>query len=371
MKKIFFAAIVATAVMSCSKTEAVYTPSAEIGFMPVSQYNTKAAVEGTTYSENYPFYVYANAMNEGSTSFNSKYFEKILFVKDGDTKDSGKQVYKGAPTQYWPNVNPLVFAGFTQTGNVDSITPVADDKLTSLTLSGYTQPAPTVAGANDFMYFFDYNSGSGYDKTTTYVNPTMKHAASWITININADSKLVAEDRDPNIDGIQAYWENLQVTEVKFVGLYSTGKVTLTESSATWDFEGMTEEAVVIKAETAAAKPITTATGVEFADIAKNTIVLPQQPAYLSVTYTYTTPAGVEGFSETKVLPLNFNGEVRAENQTDAAWRATWSAWQPGKHYIYNLTVTATEIKIAPSSEDWVTDWNNNQQVDDNVGKEI
>jgi hypothetical protein len=87
------------------------------------------------------------------------------------------------------------------------------------------------------------------------------------------------------------------------------------------------------------------------------------------VTYTYTTPAGVDGFKETKVLPLNFNGETRAADTTDDAYRATWSEWEPGKHYIYNLTLTAEEIKIAPSTTDWNSDLNENTQDDDNIEK--
>mgnify|MGYP003295400540 CR=1 FL=1 len=280
------------------------------------------------------------------------YASNPMWYNGGDNKNGELQVYKGSTPQYWPNVNPLIFAGFTQTGNVASITPSANEVLTSLTLEGYTQPAPTVPGANDLMYFFADNTAAGYTKNTTYVDPVMKHACSWITININAEGALV-NDQDTETAGVQAFWGDLKVTEVKFVNLYSTGKVTLSNSALpSWDYTDQTEAPVVVKASTASAKLITT-TSEEFADVANNTIVLPQTPAYLSVTYTYTTPAGVTGFTETKVLPLNYNSEVRAENATDAQYRATWAAWQPGKHYTYNLTLTAEEIKIAPSSTDW------------------
>lgn len=352
MKKIFYIALAAVAFAACSKTEANYTASEQISFAPVAKYDTKTAVAGTQYPVDYPFYVYANAKSEGASAFNSKYFEKILFVQDGDTKDAGKQVYKGNPSQYWPNVNPLVFAGFTQTGNVAAITPGTDGILETLTLSGYTQPAPKANVSNDLMYFFADNNGAGYDKATNVVDPVMKHACSWITINIKAQAALV-EDRDAETPGVQAYWNNLKVTEVKFVNLYSTGTVTLSKSEVpSWDYTDQTEASVVVKNTE---KPITT-TSEEFADVLNNTIVLPQIPAYLSVTYTYTTPAGADGFQETKILPLNFNGETRAAGATDDAYRATWSKWEPGKHYIYNLTLTAEEIKIAPSSTDWTTE---------------
>lgn len=352
MKKVLLIALAAAALAACTKTEANYTASEQISFAPVAKYDTKTAVAGTQYPVNYPFYVYANAKSEGASAFNSKYFEKILFEKDGNEKDAGKQVYKGNPSQYWPNVNPLVFAGFTQTGNVAAITPGTDGILETLTLSGYTQPAPTANVSNDLMYFFADDNGAGYDKATNVVDPVMKHACSWITININAQAALV-EDRDAVTPGVQAYWNNLKVTEVKFVKLYSTGTVTLRKSEVpSWDYTDQTEASVVVKN---IEKPITT-TSEEFADVLNNTIVLPQIPAYLSVTYTYTTPAGADGFQETKILPLNFNGETRAAGATDDAYRATWSKWEPGKHYIYNLTLTAEEIKIAPSSTDWTTE---------------
>ena len=372
MKKIFFSLVALAALAACTKSEAVYTPSAEIGFMPVSKYDTKAAVESTTYTDALPFYVYANAKNNGAAGFTSKYFENALFVFE-KTESTTTHIYKGDPAQYWPNVNPLIFAGFTKSGNIETlvtndvtnksdvvIAPSAD--LTTLTINGYQQPEPTVGPAdNDFMYFFADNDDDGYTSQSTYIIPVMKHACSWITINIKAESAALL-----------AYWKDLKVTEVKFVKLHTTGTVTLTKGSpAEWDFTDQTESSVDVKALSASAKPITIDTGVEFADIAKNTIVLPQQPAYLSVTYTYTTPAGTEGFTETKVLPLNFNNETRDLDDTDDEYRATWKEWEPGKHYIYNLTVTSTEIKIAPTSKDWVTDLNSNDEDDDNIGKDI
>lgn len=366
MKKIFFAAILATAVMSCSKTEAVYTPSAEIGFIPVSKYDTKAAISGTTYTNDLPFYVYANAKDNGAETFVSKYFENALFVHES-TAGTTTHVYHGSPAQYWPNVNPLIFAGFTQSGNIaelveSDVTNNSDvviapaTNLTSLTINGYVQPRPTVQNAdNDFMYFFADNDNAGYTSQTTYISPVMKHACSWITIYIKAEST-----------DLLTYWPNLKVKNVKFLGLHETGNVTISETAAaSWTVVG-NADANGVNVRTA--DMVITTSFQEFADYANNTIVIPQALAnddadktakvQLSVTYSYTTPAGTNNFTETKVLDLFYDGDTK-------------SAWQPGKHYIYNLTVTATEIKIAPTSEEWVTDWNNNQQVDDNVGKDI
>ena len=365
MKKILYFAVAAIGLMGCSKSEAVYTPSAEIGFMPVSKYDTKAAISGTTYTNALPFYVYANAKNNGADEFTSKYFENALFVFE-KTESTTTHIYKGNPAQYWPNVNPLIFAGFTKSGNIETlvtndvtnksdvvIAPSAD--LTTLTINGYQQPEPTVDPAdNDFMYFFADNSGAGYTSQSTYIAPVMKHACSWITIKIKAES-----------DALLAYWDDLKVTNVKFTGLHESGNVVLSKNAPAWTVTGTPDgNGVAIRTTELA---LTTSLQ-EAANIEANTIVIPQALAnpdinntakvQLSVTYSYTTPAGAADFTETKVLDLFYDG-------------ATKSAWQPGKHYIYNLTVTATEIKIAPSSEDWVTDLNGNSTADDDVDKDI
>ncbi len=365
MKKILFAAIVTAAVMSCSKTEAVYNPSAEIGFVPVSKYDTKTAISGTTYTSDLPFYVYANAKDNGASTFESKYFENALFVHESTSETT--HVYHGSPAQYWPNVNPLIFAGFTQSGNIADlvaadianisdvvIAPASD--LTSLTISGYVQPKPTVQNAdNDFMYFFADNDNAGYTSQATYISPVMKHACSWITINIKAES-----------EALLAYWPALKVKNVKFLGLHETGNVTLSETAAaSWTVVGTAAANGVDVRTTDLA--LTTSIQ-EAANYEANTIVIPQALAnddsdktakvQLSVTYSYTTPAGTADFTETKVLDLFYDGDTK-------------SAWQPGKHYIYNLTVTATEIKIAPTSEEWVTDLNGDSTANDDSDKDI
>lgn len=370
MKKIFYFAVAAIALMGCTKSEAVYTPSAEIGFMPVSKYDTKAAISGTTYTNALPFYVYANAKNNGADGFTSKYFENALFEFE-KTESTTTHIYKGNPAQYWPNVNPLIFAGFTNSGNIatlvtkdvtnkDVIAP--DANLTTLTINGYQQPSPTATTGdpakpmdNDFMYFFADNSVAGYTSQSTYIAPVMKHACSWITIKIKAESA-----------DLLTYWKNLTVTNVKFTGLHESGNVLLSKSVAPkWTVTGTPNvNGVAIRTTNLNL----TTDFQEAANIEDNTIVIPQDLAnndsgktakvQLSVTYKYTTPAGIDNFTETKSLDLFYDG-------------ASKSAWQPGKHYIYNLTVTATEIKIAPTSKDWVTDLNNNDKDDDNIGKDI
>ena len=181
---------------------------------------------------------------------------------------------------------------------------------------------------NHKMYFFEDNNGRGYAKGTTYVSPTMKHACSWLTINIDAEETLVN------------YWADLRVLDVTLLNLKDSGKAIFPATSAdSWVLIDKSAKNVKVFE---GSKKISKESDVkvEFANIPNNTIVLPQTPVQLSVTYSYMTPAGVANFTETKVLPLNYDGN---------------KAWQPGMHYTYNLTLTAEEIKIAPSSSNWDT----------------
>lgn len=342
MKKLFYITLAVVAFASCTKSEASYTASEEIAFTPVSKFETKTAITGETYKADLPFYVFANAKNTNETTFSSKYFEKILFKPDGTNKIGDLQIFKGDSPQYWPNVNNLIFAGFTQSGNVASIlnNVQSSDNLTTLTIPGYVQPEPTDntdPQPNDLMYFFDDNNGSGYGSSTTHVSPVMKHACSWITINVKADENLVT------------YWTDLKALNIQFVSLHETGTVTLKSTDVpSWELTSNISNVDILSNP----KDITSSFE-EFANSDNNTIVLPQTPTFLSVTYSYTTPAGTSDFKETKLVPLNFDGKTRGADQTDDQWRATWTKWEPGKHYTYDLTITAEEIKIAPSSAEW------------------
>ena len=325
MTKVLIAMCAMAAVMACTKTEATFEQPGEISFSPVSRYNTKAAVTGTNFTANQNFYVFAN------TTDNEKYFSNILFEADGTNKDGEYQVYKGNPSQFWPNVKSLKFAGYTVSGNVgatsSSILASMNENFETMTLTSYQQPLPTENEANDLMWFFENNSGSGYDKNTDYVNPTMKHALSWITINIKAESQ-----------GLLNYWNNLTITEVEFANLITTNTVAL-GTDAVWTEVAAPSPAVSVDVMTT--DKVLTTSSQEFAEVANNTIVIPQTPVDLNVTYSYKSPADNNvTITETKPVSLKFDGENK---------------WAAGTHYTYELTIGANEIKIAPKSTEWAT----------------
>ena len=83
------------------------------------------------------------------------------------------------------------------------------------------------------------------------------------------------------------------------------------------------------------------ATPVVAEDIPNNTVVLPQTPEKLTITYS-------DGSSQyTKEnIDLKINDD------------ATKNYWKPGTHYTYTITIKANTIQIEPSPVNWTNgDW--------------
>lgn len=343
MKKVLIAMCTMAAVMSCVKTELAFEQPSEISFSPVSRYNTKAAVTGTNFTADQNFYVFANTVETTS----AKYFENALFIPDDDQTGAPTNltVYAGSPSQFWPNVTPLKFAGYTVSGNVGTVKATMSDPWGTMTITGYSQPHDFQnAQANDLMWFFDDNNANGYDKESGIITPTMKHACSWITVTVKVAANLV--DTDPSTDGNQPYWTNITVKNIKFENLNTTGDVALSET-AVWSNVAGPQTNVNIYNNATGTVVDATAKTIDSA-VANNVIVVPQLPTTLAMTYSYTTPAGVS-VTETKTgISLKYDGD---------------NEWAAGTHYTYELTIGADEIKIAPASSPW-TDYDADDSED-------
>lgn len=355
MKKVLIAMCAMAAVLACTKTEATFEQPGEISFSPVSRYNTKAAVAGTNFTAGQNFYVFANTVETTS----AKYFENALFVQADDqtSAPSGLTVYVGNPSQFWPNVTPLKFAGYTASGNVGTVKATMDTWGT-MTITGYTQPHDfSTAQANDLMWFFDDNNTNGYDKEDGIITPTMKHACSWIEFKVKVDDELV-EDRDASTEGVQPYWSNITVTNIKFETLKTTGTVALADAASWTSVNGNQTSVNIYNDENG---KTVNGTAVEFdSSVANNVVVIPQTPTTLSMTYSYTTPASGTVTETVKGISLDYDG---VDGNT---------AWVAGTHYTYELTIGANEIKIAPKSEGWTDyDADNNTEGVQNPTQEV
>ena len=339
MKKIIFSLFAVAALAACSKSEVAYDQPDAIGFQVVTGKMTKAAVADNKYPENLNMYVFAmtevDTTPEGQAektyapNTTADYLKNAEF-KQVTTSSDNKNLWGGwlndeAYPYYWPNVKKLYFAGVSKSGNVTNATgatagvPVYNNG--TITIEGYQPGVGTTAlGNNDLMWF--PTTLRSYGKGTEYVPVVMKHACSWITI------KLVG-------DGFTA--ENYVVTDVHIEGLTTKGKAEL-GSTAVWtlpttgDFVG--KDYTVYSDENGTELPKDPAVF----ENNNSTIVLPNQvPGTLSITYHFTSQAETE-IEEVVTGSLKFDGD---------------NVWQPGVHYTYNVSITASQIYIQPDVQDW------------------
>ena len=320
------------ALAACTKSEVQYETAGEIAFAPVAKNVTKsvAGYNGETFDGAFPtavnLYVFANASNDAGTAWDAPYFENAKFVynESKDVNTAVKGAYEGDPTRYWPNVKTLKFAGYSDACGVEK-NATMNFANNVLTIPAYTQDNEnyTAEGANDLMWF--PCDGRAYSKQANEIAAQMKHACSWITINVAGDDVTAG---------------NWTLNSLVVKALKKSGNVVCNATTAQWTLtgEGADEEYY---------KPTTgktfTEEYVKYEKNANNFIVLPQTPTSLDVTYTYTsqeetaTTAAIT-LTETKNVPLTFNG-------TDS--------WAPGVHYIYNVLITASEILIDPVVAEW------------------
>ena len=336
MKKLFIALTAVAAIAACTKSEVEYTQTDEIGFVPVTRMNTKAAVTTNEYPTALDMFVFAQTDETSVTTAN--YLDNARFGynasatnnTNNQVEGSTRNLWAGDPNPYyWPNEKTLFFAGVSESGNInDENGAVPTYSNGVITVNDYVaDPGTTALGDNDLMWF--PKTTQSYGKGTKYVPVTMKHACSWITI------KLVGDDVTAN---------NYTVTDIKITGLTTKGSVTL-GTDASWtlstDTEDINKEFDVFtpaSGSTGKQLPATTATEEGFETITNNTIVLPNQvPGTLSITYQFQTQANAT-LTETVTGSLKFNNET---------------PWAAGTHYTYTVTIGAEQILIAPDVAVW------------------
>ena len=332
MKKIIISMMAVAALAACTKSEVQYEPAGEIAFAPVAKNVTKsvAGYNGETFDGVFPtnvnLYVFANASNDAGTAWDAPYFENAKFVynESKDVNTAVKGAYAGDPTRYWPNVKTLVFAGYSNACNVATLAtkPSMDFESNQLTITGYTQDnTKTEEGENDLMWFAC--DGQTYSKQADEIAANMQHAGSWITIKVAADANMVSS--------------NCQLNSLKLNAFNHTGNVVCGADAATWNTLSNPKEEYYLNG---ANTPLTT-TATAYETTANNFIVIPQEPVMLDVTYTYVSDSA-NSITSTETKPVSLAYTTTAP-----------TAWKNGVHYIYTITITATEILIDPVVAEW------------------
>ena len=351
MKKIFFSIVAVAALAACSKSEVAYEQPSEIGFAAVAGNMTKAAVDGTTFPTELNMYIYANTT--GNTAAAADYFAKAEFTylggynlinkESSDTKDvwGGGSSSTSRNPYYWPNVNKLHFAGFSKSGNVESATVAYDCAANTLSITGYT---PT-GNHNDLMWFpsTEFAQAAGFGKNTTYVPVDMYHACSWITFLVMGDTVTGANNTTYTLTSLNI--ANIDNT----ANVVCTGSASVESESTVWsNNEDKTADHAVTFGGEYTGKLTQTATNVETNDATTtsgNVVVIPQKPGSLELTYTYESNAGK---LMTEVFSIENNNAPSLKLDEGNTLN-----WEPGKHYIYTITIKANEILVALTPVNW------------------
>ena len=356
MKRIVSAIVAVAALAACTKSEVQYEPAGEIGFNVVAGNLTKAVVDGNKYQTALNMFIYA--WTNGHSQSTPDYISNGEFKYKGNV--TGTDVWSGTPDPYyWPNVKTLHFAGYSDSGNINETNgakPTFDCSTGTLTITGYNPGTATGEGANDLMWFPGTNlkTPDGYGKSTSFVSVDMYHTCAWITFLVKGDAVT---------GGTTPY----TVTEMHISGIDLTADVacsatisgTTVTPSINWTNNSSDTDTYTVPVNSGGIKlQNEVATNVETqkqSTTLGNIVVIPQTPGKLSLTYTYKSPNNVEIIETVKDLDL-----ALAKDNSEATGPNTW---EPGKHYIYTITIKTNEILIAPKPVDW-TDENYNVTVE-------
>lgn len=360
MKKLFISILAVAAAVACTKTNVDFEQPAEIGFAPVASMSSKAALNTATYPTEQPIGIWSNydgtilpTAGDASktpnyaTNFTTAYLNNVKFVfKSGSN-------WGGATPYYWPTNGSLVFAGYSipKDGNIittakptdgdDAQTVSYDFTSDEMVFKNYEQSLNT-ADTFDLLWFGRTADSYNYRNASTAVPVQFHHALSWITIKVKGEGTAVAKD---NVWAIKS---------VKLNNVINKGTATLKGTEAKWTLS-TTDKGAMAVFTTSESEPGQSLTADEDGKVIEavenGTVVLPQTPVTLTVTYSYKTPAGVS-ITETKDVNLKLS-----DNEAD-------NLWKPGYHYTYTLTFKSNEILVAPTVATWADDGNHGVTVE-------
>ena len=341
----------AVIIVSCSKIDTAFEAPQEISFKAVAGNITKAPVSGVAYPNSLNLYVNAYTTDISSDAETPNYFINGEFTHK-DYTINNIDVWGGVTPYYWPNVKKLHFVGFSKSGNATNTNATYSPKDDLLTIEQYSPGTTSGSGTNDLMYFpsTKLTNTNGYGADTEFVTVYMYHTCSWISFFVKGDN--VTDDG------------SYSVIQMSMTDIINTADVNCrAEFSIVDNLEVLTPDIVWTNySEEKNTYPInvlkngvtlyTNARNVETGEAYSssnkitggNIVVIPQVPGKLNLTYKY-------GTTEKTVEDLDLTYATDSDGNS--------IPWQPGKHYIYTITIKANEILIAPSPVDWTdTDWN-------------
>ena len=333
MRKIFFMAVAATAMLAaCNKTEIVPTEDAqEISFVAVNKVATKAPVDGATFLTGDDMDVVAYlASGDGATPGN--FFQETPFGYNETTCTWTGQ-------RYWPlsdatiNFLAVTNIGGGVAGHVQN-TFGKDNVWAAQVVSKLT--GNDDATQTDLMFA----AGQGtHAQGAAYpcVGMVFKHALSWINFRVKTTHTTGTGQPTITVNSITlnnaAVNGTLTVNNANYAATTNacvTDNLTTDWSSVSYSNMKLIETGIVT--DNATDELLLTN---EFAVFGGNGIlVVPSDQTSFTINYTITQPDGT---------PNKFN----------YTYNLAGNKWDIAKKYVYYITMTLSEIQIAPEVASW------------------
>lgn len=327
MKKNLLVAAVVLLAAGCAKVTTVDTAEPqEIKLEGYTYAVTKAPIaNGATLSgTGYDMVVHAIHVNDNGE--NSEYFTNngVIFKEQSGSTNK----WAGTTPQYWPSEGTLTF---------NAISPVTiSPGKTILTSPSFTYDAGAVSTIGATLNDNSTNQAdvlvaktvTSQKKTDNAVNMTFYHALAQIVVT----AKTQNETPTAKINSIKLN-NTAQAGSLSATNLSNTDGPTFAWTVSSYDENGINFYGSFINGPNLSTTESAESTGI---------LVLPVDEK-----------DGATKYSITVNYDLGSNTGLESTLDLLSADTGKISKWEAGKKYVYNLTITATQILIAPSVDNW------------------
>ncbi len=314
MKKLFvFMSVTALALVSCVKTQVVYTgnpESREIAFSPLAQNATKAGARTATSGFPTDSSFYLAAYVAGSPGYD--HFNKTEFIYD-----SGSATWKG--NQYWPmDEVTLNFLAITKQGNAPIVnfgTGETPANYVSQVVAVLSNNKPKNDSQHDLMFAYNHSSTK-----SSPVALEFKHALAWVYFTARSNVEGVI-----NVTGITLNGAKYSGTATIALANYSSPSAELSHT-VTWGSLGSAENVAV-----PGISSVSVSTSAANCGDGLMVVPDPTTESFVSFTVYYT----MNGYAYSKVV-------------TPDPRMLTY-----GHKYVYDIEIALSEISVTATVSDW------------------
>lgn len=295
MKRILICAAAAiVALASCSKTQVVYNDAPEeIGFKAVTGVMTKAVQTTDAFTQTIGVIAY----NSSTTTDPSVYFTNAMFSK---TTSGTPAVTTWNGSKYWPidsELDFMVYSPHQETGSPATV--VATNTTESKTLAITVSQPSTDAINNQVDYMYSDSYITNKDKNDVSVAVNFKHALAQVTVNFTGNENVTLN--------------TALLKETAQSGTYTVQYLPEVNPMITWA-PGNSDQDLTLAP--------TDATELSSDPISTSYLVVPTAASSIDINYTMKGSGSLD-----KNIDLGEN-------------------WEAGKHYIYDVSISANEIKF-------------------------